>query len=180
VLKLKYDSIECRILEGLSAEEALLAEIDGNLMRANLMPSERGAHHAKRKELYLKLHPETEHGGAPGKAGGGKKAKGAKTASTISIAIALGSIHQPIPVRRLRSLHPPHLRRTARSLMSAAGADRDIAKRVLGSRRRPVKRIYDRHGYLAAKAVALQRLADLIEITRDHRLNGQHRTALRS
>jgi len=33
--------------------------------------------------LYLKLHPETKHGGAPGKAGGGKKAKDAKLASFV-------------------------------------------------------------------------------------------------
>jgi hypothetical protein len=62
VRKLKHNSIECRILEALSADEALVAEIDENLMRADLTPSERAAHHAKRKELYLKLHPDICYG----------------------------------------------------------------------------------------------------------------------
>jgi hypothetical protein len=39
----------------------------------------------ERKTLYLKLHPETKHGGAPGKAGGGKKAKDAKLASFVKL-----------------------------------------------------------------------------------------------
>jgi ParB family transcriptional regulator, chromosome partitioning protein len=72
VRKLGLATIECRILDGLSADEALLAEIDENLVRADLSPSERAAHHAERKRLYLKLHPETKRGAAPG-AGRGKK-----------------------------------------------------------------------------------------------------------
>ena len=56
---------------------------DGNEIRAERTPSERAVHHAERKALYLKLHPETKHGGAPGKAGGGKKAKDAKLASFV-------------------------------------------------------------------------------------------------
>jgi ParB family chromosome partitioning protein len=81
--KLKHETIECRVLEGLSADQARVAEIDENLIRADLTASERAAHHAERKTLYLKLHPETKHGGAPGKAGGGKKAKDAKLASFV-------------------------------------------------------------------------------------------------
>ena len=38
---------------------------------------------AARKEVYERLHPETRTGGAPGKAGGGKKVKNAKTASFV-------------------------------------------------------------------------------------------------
>ena len=82
--QLGHAEIECRVLDGLSADEALIVEIDENLARADLTPSERAAHHAKRKALYLKLHPETKHGGAPGKAGGGKKAKDAKLASFVN------------------------------------------------------------------------------------------------
>jgi hypothetical protein len=37
----------------MDADQALLAEIDENLVRADLTPSERAAHHAKRKQLYL-------------------------------------------------------------------------------------------------------------------------------
>ena len=83
VRKLKHDTIRAEILEGLSADQARVAEIDENLIRAELTPSERAVHHAERKALYLKLHPETKHGGAPGKAGGGKKAKDAKLASFV-------------------------------------------------------------------------------------------------
>jgi ParB-like nuclease domain len=67
VRKLGHEAIECRVLEGLSADQALLTEVDENLMRADLTPSERAAHHAKRKALYLKLHPETEKGKAGGR-----------------------------------------------------------------------------------------------------------------
>ena len=57
VRKLKHDTIRAEILEGLSADQARVAEIDENLIRADLTPSERAAHHAERKALYLKLHP---------------------------------------------------------------------------------------------------------------------------
>ena len=62
-------------------DAAALVEIDENLCRAELEPAERAAHIGRRKELYEKLHPETKTGKAPGKAGGGKKAKGVKSTS---------------------------------------------------------------------------------------------------
>jgi hypothetical protein len=65
----------------LDDDEAELAEIDENLIRGELSPAERALHVGRRKELYEKLHPETRHGGAPGKDGGGKKAKDAKLAA---------------------------------------------------------------------------------------------------
>ena len=55
------------------------------------------------------------------------------------------------------------LRRTARSLMSKAGVQRDHAERVLGHAIPGVEGVYDRHRYDDEKAGALQRLADLIE-----------------
>jgi uncharacterized ParB-like nuclease family protein len=66
VRKLEHEAIECRVLDGMDADQALLAEIDENLVRADLTSAERAAHHAKRKQLYLKLHPETENGKAGG------------------------------------------------------------------------------------------------------------------
>ena len=41
-------------------DAAQLAEIDENLIRADLSPAERTIHLAERKRLYLKQHPETE------------------------------------------------------------------------------------------------------------------------
>jgi ParB family chromosome partitioning protein len=79
--KLKWKEINCTIFDGMAADEAELAEIDENLIRAELSPAERALHIGKRKELYEKVHPETKKGGAPGKAGGGKKSKTAKLAT---------------------------------------------------------------------------------------------------
>jgi N6-adenosine-specific RNA methylase IME4/ParB-like chromosome segregation protein Spo0J len=71
--KLGWTDIRAEVREGLAADEAELLEIDENLCRADLTDAEQAAHHARRKTLYLRLHPETKKGGAPGKAGGGKK-----------------------------------------------------------------------------------------------------------
>ena len=54
------------------------------------------------------------------------------------------------------------LRRTARSLMSRAGLQREIAERVLGHTIAGVEGVYDRHSYRNEKADALARLAALI------------------
>ena len=79
--KLKWEGIACIVHDHMDADQAELAEIDENLVRADLTPAERAMHIGKRKDLYEKLHPETKRGGAPGKAGGGKKAKTAKLAT---------------------------------------------------------------------------------------------------
>jgi ParB family chromosome partitioning protein len=71
--KLKHETIECRVLDGLSADQARVAEIDENLIRADLTPSERAAHHAERKALYLRLHPQTQQGGSREGAGRPKR-----------------------------------------------------------------------------------------------------------
>ena len=55
------------------------------------------------------------------------------------------------------------LRRTARSLMSRAGVPREHAERVLGHVIGGVEGVYDRHAYLNEKAVALAKLAALVE-----------------
>lgn len=55
------------------------------------------------------------------------------------------------------------LRRTARSLMSRAGVDPDIAERVLGHVIPGVRGVYDRHAYRNEKAAALKKLAALVD-----------------
>jgi ParB family transcriptional regulator, chromosome partitioning protein len=77
---LGWAAIEATITDT-DGDKAELAGIDENLIRGQLSPAERALHIARRKELYEKLHPETRHGGAPGRAGGGKKAKDAKLAA---------------------------------------------------------------------------------------------------
>jgi N6-adenosine-specific RNA methylase IME4/ParB-like chromosome segregation protein Spo0J len=62
--QLGWKTIDARILpRGSSALVAELAEIDENLIRAELSPAERAAHHARRKTIYEALHPETKRGG---------------------------------------------------------------------------------------------------------------------
>jgi hypothetical protein len=61
-------TIKAIVIEDADADKALLAEIDENLIRADLSPAERALHLAKRKELYEKLHPYTKRGVAGGKA----------------------------------------------------------------------------------------------------------------
>jgi integrase len=55
------------------------------------------------------------------------------------------------------------LRRTARSLMSRAGVSSDHAERVMGHAIPGVEGVYDRHAYFEEKAIALAKLAALIE-----------------
>lgn len=81
--KLNWPSIRCEIRYGLDADHALLAQIDENLIRAELGPAVRIAHHRERKAIYLRLHPETGKGKAPGKAGGGKKPREESQAETL-------------------------------------------------------------------------------------------------
>jgi integrase len=55
------------------------------------------------------------------------------------------------------------LRRSARSLMSRAGVDKDIAERCLGHVVVGVRKHYDRHEYRDEKLRAFEALAGLIE-----------------
>lgn len=61
-LKLGLETVPCIVVDDddLRAE---LVMIDENLMRAELSPAERAKQTARRKALYLELHPETGHGG---------------------------------------------------------------------------------------------------------------------
>ena len=55
------------------------------------------------------------------------------------------------------------LRRTARSLLSRAGVNPDIAERCLGHTLPAIRATYDRHRYLDEMAHAFEALAALIE-----------------
>ena len=55
------------------------------------------------------------------------------------------------------------LRRTARSLLSRAGVNPDIAERCLGHVIGGVRGVYDRHQYLEEMRHAFERLASLID-----------------
>lgn len=82
--RLGWETIPCCTIAG-DTDRAVLIEIDENLARGELSAAERAIHIAKRKEVYERLHPETKQGGAPGKAGGGKKpAKDANLAPLAS------------------------------------------------------------------------------------------------
>jgi hypothetical protein len=67
--KLGWKTIAAVVIDGVDAE---LAEIDENLVRADLSPAERKVHIGLRKTLYEAKHPETKHG-AVGR--GGKSSK---------------------------------------------------------------------------------------------------------
>ena len=66
--------IPCQVVN-LDTLHAEIAEIDENLIRNELTELEYAEHLKRRKELHEQLYPETKKGGAPGKAGGGKRAK---------------------------------------------------------------------------------------------------------
>lgn len=80
--KLGLDTVPCVIVEDddLRAE---LAMIDENLCRAELSPAERASQTARRKAIYLELHPETGHG----KASPNKDEKFASFASATAEAV---------------------------------------------------------------------------------------------
>jgi ParB-like chromosome segregation protein Spo0J len=62
VRKLGWPAIRATVLDGLDADAAQLVEIDENLIHVDLTVTERAMHMARRKELYEKLHPETQVG----------------------------------------------------------------------------------------------------------------------
>jgi hypothetical protein len=56
-LRLKWDSICATIYDGMDADQAESAEIDANLIPADLSPADQALHVDARKTLYEKLHP---------------------------------------------------------------------------------------------------------------------------
>jgi N6-adenosine-specific RNA methylase IME4/ParB-like chromosome segregation protein Spo0J len=70
---LGWKTIKHLTVRGLDEDAATLAEIDENLMRADLSPAENAIHVAERKRIYLKMHPETASTRQRGGPGRGKK-----------------------------------------------------------------------------------------------------------
>jgi N6-adenosine-specific RNA methylase IME4/ParB-like chromosome segregation protein Spo0J len=64
--RLGWSTIVGVIAEDRSANLLRLRAIDENLIRADLTPAERAAHHAERKHLYEIEHPETRNGATGG------------------------------------------------------------------------------------------------------------------
>jgi integrase len=58
------------------------------------------------------------------------------------------------------------LRRTARSLLSRAGVNPDVAERCLGHRMGGIRGVYDRHRYLDEMRAAFEALAGQIDAVR--------------
>lgn len=74
--RLGNKAIECRIVK-MDDDQALLAEIDENLCRADLTAAERAKHTRERKKIFEAAHPETKRGSGGGRAKAAKS-KGAK------------------------------------------------------------------------------------------------------
>ncbi len=69
---LGWKKVQVNVLS-LDEIDAALAEIDKNLIRNEMTVLEKAETLLRRKELYEEKYPFVKHGGAPGKAGGGKK-----------------------------------------------------------------------------------------------------------
>jgi ParB family chromosome partitioning protein len=106
VRALGQDEILARLID-VSGVQAEMVEIDENLVRIELTALERAEHIDRRKQLYEELHPEVKHGGAPGKAGGGKKkAKGARVASFAAdtakkTGLSLRTVQEDVQIAKL-------------------------------------------------------------------------------
>jgi N6-adenosine-specific RNA methylase IME4 len=64
IRQLEHDSIQASVLDGIDADQAELAEIDENLIRADLTQAERKLHTGKRAQLWQKLHGSPKAKGA--------------------------------------------------------------------------------------------------------------------
>jgi N6-adenosine-specific RNA methylase IME4 len=104
--RLGWEEIETRDMGKLSVDDRLLAEIDENLIRAELGPAETALHYAERKRIYLKRHPETA-------AGGDHKSKSRSQITTPAFvdatAKASGKSRATVAVAVTRATHIPML-----------------------------------------------------------------------
>jgi hypothetical protein len=84
-MALGWDEIEAFVIGGedVKGADVELWEIDENLCRAELTPSETAAAVSRRKEVYEKLHPETKQGATGGTNKGKAKSEVVKIASSV-------------------------------------------------------------------------------------------------
>jgi hypothetical protein len=73
--ELGHTRIAYRLSTAKNALEAELAQLDENLVRSELSPSQRAAWQLRRKEVYLQLNPKSDKKGGGGGAKGGKANK---------------------------------------------------------------------------------------------------------
>jgi integrase len=93
----------------------------------------------------------------------GKRPIGGYSQGKLALDAAIAKVREkagrdPMPAWVLHDL-----RRTARTLMSRAGVDANVAEMVLGHVIPGIRGVYDRHGYVSEKRDALERLAALVD-----------------
>jgi ParB/RepB/Spo0J family partition protein len=99
---LGWHSIPARLIEAPEADFALLAEIDENLVRADLSAAERALHIGRRKEIYERTHPETAHG-AVGRGGKSRKLCDTKDRFTKDTAKKTGQSERKVQLDTARA-----------------------------------------------------------------------------
>jgi ParB/RepB/Spo0J family partition protein len=100
--QLKSETVECRIVK-MTDDQALLAEIDENLCRADLTAAERAIHTRERKKIFEAAHPETKRGSGGGRA----KAANSKIRQEAKMALSRISPTLRIPPRRPARVDAP-------------------------------------------------------------------------
>ena len=107
--KLGWRTIRTVLVEGRSVDLMRIMQIDENLVRADLSPAERAAHHAERKKLYEREFPQTRQGaigrGRKGRQNGDPKrytadaaAKTGTSERTVQREVARGEIPNVLSV----------------------------------------------------------------------------------
>src|SRR5260221_7514514 len=113
--RLGREEVECRIITD-DDLQAQLMEIDENLCRAELTPAQEAAAVARRKEIYLALHPETAAGRSQAAAMNAKLGRGDvnnKMSPTFTKATAAASGKTPRSIERAaaraKAINPENL-----------------------------------------------------------------------
>jgi N6-adenosine-specific RNA methylase IME4 len=135
---LGYEAIPCNVTAGDDQDRADLMEIDENLSRNELSPAERAIHVSRRKEIYERLHPVTKHGGAPGKAGGGKIAKEENFSSFADdTAAKSGRTERSVRQDSTRAKHIPQIASVIGTSLDK-GDELDALAKMTPAKQRPI------------------------------------------